>query len=163
MGFSICLHSDHDHAEMPRPTSWTAPEWHHRGHSFHQIVKMEIYSFGMLCFWLLLDQDVSTKVISCDSCGQQLCWHLEDLKNTNKLIVIATELVHKSTEFSNNQKQCLALLLNSCLVSNPDTRESSMDRVFRNLSTGSTMTAKATFPSDDENGDPRPWRLFSVI
>ena len=38
---------------MPRSRPWNAPEWHHRGFTPAQAMKMDAYSFGMVVLWLL--------------------------------------------------------------------------------------------------------------
>jgi hypothetical protein len=39
---------------MPRSQYWVAPEWHHRlKTNAIGAMKMDAYSFGMLCMWLL--------------------------------------------------------------------------------------------------------------
>jgi len=43
---------------MPRSMPWDAPEHHHRGFSHYQAMKMDIYSFGMLCLWLIFKEKV---------------------------------------------------------------------------------------------------------
>jgi hypothetical protein len=39
---------------MPKSSPWVAPEWHHRGITPSEAKKMDAYSFGTLCLWLLL-------------------------------------------------------------------------------------------------------------
>jgi serine/threonine protein kinase len=52
-GYStLCARND-SRIIMPRSVPWVAPEWHHRGFSFEEATKMDMFSFGMLCFWLL--------------------------------------------------------------------------------------------------------------
>ena len=38
---------------MPKSQPWQAPEWHHRGFGISDAMKMDVFSFGMLCLWLL--------------------------------------------------------------------------------------------------------------
>jgi serine/threonine protein kinase len=38
---------------MPRSKYWTAPEWHEREFLPIEARRMDSYSFGMLCLWLL--------------------------------------------------------------------------------------------------------------
>jgi serine/threonine protein kinase len=42
------------------PTSkpWVAPEWHHRGFSIENAKRMDIFSLGMLCLWVILQHNV---------------------------------------------------------------------------------------------------------
>ncbi|KAL8840333.1 MAG: hypothetical protein Q9170_001348 [Blastenia crenularia] len=52
-GYSTVHATDKDLIQMPRSLHWTAPEWHHRGFSFEQAKKMDVYSLGLLVLWLL--------------------------------------------------------------------------------------------------------------
>jgi serine/threonine protein kinase len=52
-GYSTLFASDNELVKMPRSPYWVAPEWHHRGFTTKDAMKMDVYSFGMLCLWLL--------------------------------------------------------------------------------------------------------------
>jgi serine/threonine protein kinase len=52
-GYSTLFSTDNHPITMPGPGIWTAPEWHHRKILPKQARKMDAYSFGMLCLWLL--------------------------------------------------------------------------------------------------------------
>ncbi len=61
-GYSSLFATDNDTITMPCSQPWTAPEQHHREIPPAQARKMDAYSFGMLCLWLLFynrspDQD----------------------------------------------------------------------------------------------------------
>ena len=38
---------------VPKSKFWLAPEFHHRDFKLHMSQRMDIYSFGMLCLWIL--------------------------------------------------------------------------------------------------------------
>ena len=38
---------------MPKSEPWHAPEWHYRGFGLLDAMKMDVFSFGTLCLWLL--------------------------------------------------------------------------------------------------------------
>ena len=38
---------------LPKSKPWFAPEYHHRGFKLYMAQRMDIYSFGMLCLWIL--------------------------------------------------------------------------------------------------------------
>ena len=40
---------------------WNAPEHHHRKISIQQAQKQDVYSFGMLCFWVLFQAKITAK------------------------------------------------------------------------------------------------------
>ena len=52
-GYSTQWALPDDLVQMPRSRPWDAPEWHHRGFTPAQAMKMDAYSFGMVVLWLL--------------------------------------------------------------------------------------------------------------
>ena len=52
-GFATCFQSHKDRISMPDIGPWNAPEHHDRSFGPEQAKQMEIYSFGLLCFWLV--------------------------------------------------------------------------------------------------------------
>ena len=52
-GYSSQWASPNDLVRMPRSRPWDAPEWHHRGFTPAQAMKMDAYSFGMVVLWIL--------------------------------------------------------------------------------------------------------------
>jgi len=53
-GFSSIWAGPNDVIPMPRTKPWNAPEWHHRGFIFEDAVRMDVYSFGLLCLWCVV-------------------------------------------------------------------------------------------------------------
>jgi serine/threonine protein kinase len=52
-GFSTHFHTEDDLVYVPESVPWTAPERTHRAFTPASARKMDIYSFGMLCMWVL--------------------------------------------------------------------------------------------------------------
>ena len=52
-GYSTLFGAKDAAITMPRSQFWTAPEWHERHFLPIQAKRMDAYSFGMLCLWLL--------------------------------------------------------------------------------------------------------------
>jgi serine/threonine protein kinase len=52
-GFSTHFRGDSDLISVPISVPWNAPEHHHRGVTPPEAKLMDVYSFGMLCTWLL--------------------------------------------------------------------------------------------------------------
>lgn len=52
-GFSTLSMQEDDLILLPRSNPWDAPEWHHRGFKFSAAKKIDVYSFGALCLWLI--------------------------------------------------------------------------------------------------------------
>ena len=51
-GYSTIFTGD-DLIDMPISVPWNAPEHHHRGFDSISAMKMDVYSFGLVCLWLL--------------------------------------------------------------------------------------------------------------
>ena len=60
-GYSTLFTTDSDLIKMPKSWPWTAPERHHREILPIQARKMDAYSFGMLCLWLLFYNKATTR------------------------------------------------------------------------------------------------------
>lgn len=54
-GFSNCFQDDNELISMPKSEPWNAPEHHNSEFLPEQAKQMDVYSFGMLCFWLLFE------------------------------------------------------------------------------------------------------------
>lgn len=52
-GFATCFLGQNDLIKMPDIGTWNAPEYHARAFRPEQAKQMDVYSFGLLCFWLL--------------------------------------------------------------------------------------------------------------
>jgi hypothetical protein len=48
-----------DRVYLPKTSSWVlAPEWNHRGFSIDAAKKLDVFSFGMLCIWILFKEAI---------------------------------------------------------------------------------------------------------
>ncbi|KAI9775066.1 MAG: hypothetical protein M1839_001458 [Geoglossum umbratile] len=54
-GYSTLVAKEDDLIQLPISKPWNAPEVHHRGNKYHltEAKKMDSYSFGILCLWIL--------------------------------------------------------------------------------------------------------------
>ena len=52
-GFATCFQSEDDLVSIPISVPWNAPEHHGGRFRPEQAKQMDVFSFGMLCFWLL--------------------------------------------------------------------------------------------------------------
>ena len=55
-GHSVIVFNKGHMCRLPSSEPWTAPEWHHRSHSFAEARNMDIYSFALVCLWLLMSE-----------------------------------------------------------------------------------------------------------
>jgi serine/threonine protein kinase len=57
-GYSCYGSTDEDFVKLPRSQPWEAPEYHPRWFTLAAAKKMDMYSFGLLCLWLLFPGEV---------------------------------------------------------------------------------------------------------
>jgi len=134
---------------MPWSWPWGAPEHHHRGFSFCQAVKMDIYSFGMLCLWLIFEKQLS-KTIPPEVVGETRGYavfslryiecqgqnHLSDLKSENLLPKLASYLIVTNSDLDDVQKENLQIFFNSSLAKHPERRCSSIRQLLTLIDPG---------------------------
>ena len=58
-GYSSLYTGPNDTNRVPATRPWNAPEWHTRGFSSDAARKMDVYSYGLLCLWLLLHSSLA--------------------------------------------------------------------------------------------------------
>lgn len=58
-GFSTRFHGEQDLIHIPESVPWNAPEHHRRSFYPHHAKAMDVYSFSMLCLWLLFGVEIS--------------------------------------------------------------------------------------------------------
>src|SRR5271156_4567636 len=91
---------------LPRSAPWQTPEYHHRQFLFSQALKAEVYSFGLLCLWLLfgdqplcgMDHLITTLELKETIYLNELfsgITLIEKMKDDDQLRYIAEELVWK--------------------------------------------------------------------
>ena len=144
-GFTTCFQGVGDLVSMPQNEPWNAPEHHHRHFRPEQAKQMDIYSFGMLCFWLIFEAGSSGglplpssttldggQIISFERCRSDknmiLDWKNDD--NNNKLVNLVYWLVLEDVRFSSSVKENLMTFFQLTLVSDPQLRCSDLEHVL---------------------------------
>jgi serine/threonine protein kinase len=61
-GYSSIMVNEGHSVLMPKTVPWNAPEHHHRGFSPQDAKRMDIYSFGLLCLWILFEPGIRNQV-----------------------------------------------------------------------------------------------------
>jgi hypothetical protein len=115
--------SDNDFAKMPLSRPWNAPEWHHRAFKASDMIKMDVYSFGMLCLWFLFQGNEQYP-------GQNA---IEGLKSNDTLRVLAQQLIVTTVGLDNEQKSKLERFFNLTLVRDPKGRGAGFERLLHLL------------------------------
>ena len=106
---------------------------------------MEVFSVGMLCLWVMFEKHLSAKAIL----PQEALWVerylqnkgekdrskevLEELKNEDKLALLAQKLVTTEQDLDDSKKQALQMFFSASLRCRPDERAADLKQVFRFL------------------------------
>lgn len=120
-GYSTWLGGTDDAVVMPRTPHWTAPEWHHRPMHSSSAIRMDVYSFGLLCLWLLFYNGGETE-------GHDF---YKDLESKETASTLARRLVDELnvTDDDDVVKRDLYRLFNMCLAIDPADRCSDLDQL----------------------------------
>ena len=106
---------------------------------------MDVFSYGMLCLWVMFEKYLSGII----PLPQEAYWAeryfqgkeerhlskriLEDLKQEDKLVVLAQQLVMVEKDLDDDKKQTLEQFFSVSLTCNPDIREASLMQLFSRL------------------------------
>lgn len=125
-GYSTLFTTDSDLIVIPSYSKpWQAPEWHHRGILPTQARKMDAYSFGMLCIWLLFYNKAGDR-------DQKFEKDLEDPQRDSSHH--AFELLEVSADLENWEKCNMQKLFRSTLAQDPIDRAESFTDLLELLS-----------------------------
>jgi serine/threonine protein kinase len=147
-GFTTSFQDQRDSKTMPKSPIWSAPEWHHRRFSAAAAKKMDIFSWGLLCLWLLTEDDALENIqslqgwtkppeqfISFDD-HQPLQQNSLEAWKLNKLdlfVPLAALLVDQQPRISTENKKRLASFFQSTLSIVPNKRSADYDMLMHLL------------------------------
>jgi serine/threonine protein kinase len=138
-GFSTHFNSEQgDLIQMPMSMPWTAPEHHSRLFIPESAKVMDVYSFGMLCLWLLFDKAPSragtnNRAFSFEAKNWKenedllLSWKM------NKLLDWAIQLIANSASIKDEMKTCLTRFFQYSLQPDSKKRNADWDCLLRLL------------------------------
>lgn len=147
-GFSSLAMTD-DCITVPRTRPWNAPEWHHRGFTLKGAKKLDVYSFGMLCLWLLCKDTLfetsreplpilkewdRVDLFTQHPEGFPGRTFLEVLKAEDQMPILARELLTLNTGLDQERKSKLSKLFLLCLTREPTDRSSDFVEILELLS-----------------------------
>ena len=142
-GYSCFGTDDSDIVYLPCSLPWAAPEYHSRGFMLRDAKKMDVYSFGMLCLYILfrecLEDPTSSWVCSsfcspvCSPVCSSICY-LEGLKKVSgSLVGFANKAVSRSTLLKEMQKDSLKAFFESTLSDEPGSRNVDFKTLIEHL------------------------------
>lgn len=162
LGYSVHLDCDDTLIKMPLSKPWHAPEWHHRVYRFPEIVKMDLYSYGMVCLWLLFGQECLDSGINFDISSPSACRDLEKLKSEDRLLSLATDLADHSAGLSRGELQVLKDIFMGCLVQDPIARAYGIDELFQGNPINSNRRTGPFHVAIGNQSDIQTSKSFSV-
>lgn len=111
---------------MPMSWPWVAPEWNEDKFNPLDAKKMDAYSFGMLCLWLILYMSLNNPE------GK-----LEDLRNkhSGNTYAASTSLIESHGSLQAPQKEMLDKLFSLTLVKDPNCRSFDFNQFLGCLTT----------------------------
>jgi serine/threonine protein kinase len=141
-GYSTRFANEDDGFTMPKSWPWNAPEHHHRKFRPAQARKMDLFSLGMVCLWVIfekylsgivpLPQEILWVEPYIQSCGEK---HrsksiLQAAKDENKLVQLARQLVMAEGDLEDYQKEQLRRFFDASLVREPNSRDVDLKQTF---------------------------------
>jgi serine/threonine protein kinase len=108
---------------IPISKPWNAPEHHHRGFRFSQAAKMDIFSFGVCCLWLLFYNSASKGHFILDI----------DSSRADVMLDLAKDYISLNGELDGEMRATLTLLFEQCLPSRPECRSCTMEPILELL------------------------------
>lgn len=127
-GFSTHFRGARDPIQMPTSVPWNAPEHHDRAFYPQTAKAVDVYSFGMLCLWVLFDnRSLRTQDFSFEAEYWQNKHDLSLFWKINKLLDWAMQLVADDARIGIEMKSSLSSFFQSCL--GPDTEKRNADWV----------------------------------
>ena len=147
-GFSSFAASDDTLVRVSRSEPWEAPEWHMRDFTLAKAKKMDIYSFGLLCFWIFFrDQTlvefglpsatVHSAFLGTDPEATAAIQALK--KEGDSMLHWALKLLQGRQDLTDRIRSCLEQVFKSVLVNDSEARHATMDAVVNLLSDASDL------------------------
>jgi len=125
-GYSARFCDPNDVVLMPKSIPWNAPEHHHRGFSMPRAKKMDVYSFGALCFWLLFERPGLTFSSPATGPTSERRESLKDLfmehNNEDGLLNLALSLIAEEDSLNGDTSTRLINFFKASLTKDPEDR-----------------------------------------
>lgn len=133
----------------PRSRPWDAPEYHHRGFSVAQAQLLDIFSFGMLCMWIMFEDKLHAGIVIPPESPDIECASstvgdyskvfsdqnfTDELKHKGELLTLARRLTGTVKTSTNAQKQSILRFFNLTLAYEPRDRVLNLEELQSLLS-----------------------------
>lgn len=132
-GYSTRIRDESDRIQLPKSWPWGAPEHGQFAVRPSEARKMDVFSFGMTCLWLLFEERLSVYNLP-ETAGRNATWSenlseyktrsvLEFLRRNGQAIIIAEGFVDDSTCWEDKEKETIKKLFRGSLSTDPSLRE----------------------------------------
>jgi serine/threonine protein kinase len=160
LGYSTTTDSASTLLYLPKSPPWNDPKWHHRGVSLLEGKRMDIFSFGMLSFWILFanvfekesgsaTMDATQKDLSVSG-GITSSFHcLESWKMKGMLCEVAHRFVESDKTLDCEQKSAMKAFFDKALHEDPKSRDTSFEYLF-------SLDPSIRIPMESDISPPKP-------
>jgi hypothetical protein len=130
-GYSTIVARQDQAIYLPKTVPWQAPEHHHRGFFLQNAKRLDFYSLGQLCLWLLFEPQirVQTKYSEIESgtsaeitAEMMMVEWLQQHIQGQDLITHATQMLHEVSGLVDVQRDSLVQFFNATLAMDPKNR-----------------------------------------
>ncbi|KAI1123368.1 kinase-like domain-containing protein [Nemania abortiva] len=139
-GYSAQYTNDDCWLRLPRSWPWNAPEHDRPARDWRpwQAVKADIFSFGMLCFWLLFEPSLSKGTAPPQGLHSATAERPSLAKDTlceikGKLQLHAQQFIKAEVALDGNRREALGEFFDATLNSDPQKRETNLENLLRKL------------------------------
>ena len=139
-GYSTLIVGESGKVSLPKSRPWNAPEHHFGEFESQEAKQTDVYSFGMLCLWLLFGTRLSDiPQTAADGTAELISFNahllgcrtvLEDLKDEDRVEDIAHQLVESTPGLDIEYKIRLKEIFRLTLPLNPGKRTCDLARVI---------------------------------
>ncbi|KAH8589486.1 kinase-like domain-containing protein [Bisporella sp. PMI_857] len=144
-GYSTKFENEDEFFHVLKSSPWSAPEHVRDKFTPAQTQKMDVFSFAMLCLWVVFEQYLSGIV----PFPQEAHWAekyfqgkegrhlskriLEDLKQRDELVILSRQLIMAERDLDDDRKQALERFFCASLTCNPNERETNFSQSLSRL------------------------------
>ena len=142
-GYSCLGSKDTDLVKLPDPGVWAAPEWHDRPFQVTNAKKADVYSFGLLCLFILFNDIVSnateksTERVDMETLiglqqdpPESSRSELERSKDQDKMPEIAQRLILSKQDIDPEKQQLLAALFSEMFCLDKSSRNLDLEKLL---------------------------------
>ncbi|KAM7186763.1 hypothetical protein V8F33_011606 [Rhypophila sp. PSN 637] len=125
LGASV-MGADDDLHRLPRTLGWTAPEWHDRFFRMQNARRMDVFSFGLIVFWVLAwDSKFASLAVEAEEAEMRRLTNLDSVKDS--LLIRHVQDMVRAVPMSEEVHRNLTLFFEKSLAYDPQERASSAE------------------------------------